>query len=234
MGFFDHFSEIPPTRIGKWIKNRSRYRVFTTIAEFLPDKNSSILEIGGGMGELAKYFKRDNYQNYVIVEPNSFMREILNSKGYTTKNYLIPSLLEDDNSFHAIILIDVFEHLNDTHDASKFMKEAKRVLIPGGVLCILSPDYLHWKVDFFNGDYSHSFITTLRRLYQLFINYGFRTEHYTYFSGFFSGNWATIVSYIVRIFMFFVGRNYINNRLYNFKLTFLRQFLIIGTSNHDK
>jgi SAM-dependent methyltransferase len=234
MGYFDHFVQYPTTHVGNWIKNRSRCSIFTIIASFLLNKHSRILEIGGGMGELALFFRNANYEHYVIVEPNSYMRESLIKKGFITKNYLIPSLKEEDNTYDAIILIDVFEHLNDMNDACQFMEEAKRVLIPGGFLFILSPDYLHWKAEFFNGDYSHSYVTTVRRLFQLFYNMGFRTERFFYISGFFKGNFATIASYMVRFFLFFVGVNFINNRLYNFKLTFLRQFLIVGTSIHEK
>jgi SAM-dependent methyltransferase len=234
MNYFDHFAHFPGTNIGKWIKYKSRYRVFKYIEPFLSCKNLRILEIGGGMGELAIIFREANFHNYIIVEPNSIMRRQLNNYGFITRDYLIPTILEKDKSFDAIILVDVFEHLNDAREATQFIVEAKRVLKPGGVLCIMSPDFLHWKDEFFNGDYTHSNITSVRRLIQLFYNYGFHPEKYVYISGFFVGKAATFASYLTRFLLFFVHGNSLNDRLYRFKLTHFRQFLIIGTSLNDQ
>jgi SAM-dependent methyltransferase len=228
MSYFDHFYHSPGTPIGEWIKKRARQRIFNLISEFIPQNGCDILEIGPGMGELAECFRKGGYRSCVLVEPNSSMRNHLSRRGFITRNYVVPPIKEEDNSFDAIILVDVFEHLNDAQEASSFMVEAKRVLRPQGILCIHSPDYLHWKEDFFNGDYSHSNVTSVRRTMQLFHNNGFFTSRFVYFSGSLTGVFATITSLLAQFCFFMLSGNAIDSKLYKLKLTFLRQFLIIG------
>ena len=230
MSYFDHFADSAGTPVGNWIKRRSRQRVSNIIETFLDDPECAILEIGPGWGELAECFRKAGYRNYTVVEPNERMRNHLAGKGYVTKDYLIPDLAEADNAYDVIILVDVFEHLNDAREAKTFIAEARRVLRPNGLLCILSPDYLHWKEDFFNSDFSHSNVTSVRRTLQLLHNSGFRTLKYVYFSGFLTGMLATLVSHLVRLGLFFLSGNAIDNKLYKLKLTFLRQFLLIGVN----
>lgn len=207
MSWFDHFADSSGTRLGNWIKKRSRQRVFNIIETVLDGPECAILEIGPGWGELAECFRKAGYRNYTVVEPNKKMRNHLASKGYVTKDYLIPCLAEADNSYDVIVLVDVFEHLNDTSEAKVFIAEARRVLRRYGVLCILSPDYLHWKEDFFNSDFSHSNITSVRRTLQLLHNHGFRTPKYVYFSGFLTGMLATSASHLMRLGLFFLSGN---------------------------
>jgi SAM-dependent methyltransferase len=233
MSYFDHFANSPGTPAGNWIKQRSRQAIFSIISSSLPGRDAPILEIGPGMGELAESFLSAGYHNYTAVEPNRTLREKLETQGLRVKNYLIPRLEEADCSYAAILLVDVFEHLNDAREASEFICEARRVLKPGGILCIHSPDYRHWKEDFFNGDYSHNYITTARRCMQLFHNHGLQTLKVVYFSGFLTGTLATLTSSLARIGLFFLNGNAIDSKLYKIKLTFLRQFLVIGKKRPD-
>jgi SAM-dependent methyltransferase len=228
MSFFDHFAESSSTPVGERVKRRERQRQFALMQPFFPNRDCTILEIGPGMGELSEIFLNAGYRNYTAVEPNDTMRNSLAARGVITKNYRIPHLQEEENAYDAIILFDVFEHLNDTHEATIFLAEARRVLRPGGLLCILAPDYLHWKEDFFNCDFSHANVTSVRRTLQLFYNNGFRMLTYAYFSGFFMRMPATVTSHMVRLAFAFSSSNGIDKKWYKFKLNFLRKFLIIG------
>lgn len=115
---------------------------------YLTQKTIQILELGPGMGILADLFAIAGYDEYTVVEPNPTMRQALMQRGFTAKDYLIPSLREEDETYDLILLSNVFEHLRDTADASLFVNEAHRVLRPNGLLCIFAPDYLHWQADF--------------------------------------------------------------------------------------
>ncbi len=106
--------------------------------------------------------------------------------------------------------------------------EAWRVLQPGGILSIASPDYLHWKEDFYNCDYSHNNVTTVRRTLQLLHNSGFQVLKHVYLSGFFTGRPATLASYLVRWRLLFANSNRLDRKLYKLKLDFLRRFIVIG------
>jgi SAM-dependent methyltransferase len=223
-----YFADQSTTSIGGWIKNHARQRQLAVIESFIPDTGKAILEIGPGFGELTQLFLAAGHDNYTVIEPNMAMRERLAAWDVKTRDYLIPDLRETDESFDVIVLFDVFEHLNGTPEAQRFAAEAHRVLRPEGIICILSPDYLHWRYDFFNGDYSHSNITTVRRTLQLLHDHGFVVLEQAYFSGFFRGASATLVSYIFRLGLWFSVGNKIDSKLYKLKTTFLRSFLVIG------
>ena len=227
MSGFDHFIQ-STTPIGRWIMRARAQRELSVMQPFLPGLDCAILEIGAGMGEMGDLLLQAGFQNYTAVEPSKIMREHLASKGIITKEYVVPPLAEEDASHDAIILIDMFEHLNDAREAQAFIAEAWRVLRPGGILYIASPDYLHWKEDFFHCDYSHNNITSVRRTLQLLHNSGFQVLKNVYLGGFFTGIPATAISHVVRWGLFFAKGSRLDNKLYKLKLSFLRRFLIVG------
>jgi SAM-dependent methyltransferase len=130
--YFDHFADPQITRIGKWIVQRTVQTEFRLMQPYLQNPEAAILEIGPGMGALAEKFYKSGYRNYTGIEPNSTMRERLTQRGFAVRDYLVPPLKEIDNRFDFIILSHVFEHFNDTRDALSFIKDAHRVLGPGG------------------------------------------------------------------------------------------------------
>jgi len=226
-----YYADQSSTSVGRWIKHLARQRQFAVIQRFVPDTTSAILEIGPGLGELTTLFLAAGYRDYTVVEPNRAMRSRLAAMGVRTRDYFIPYVREKDEDFDAIVLFHVFEHLNGTPEAQFFLSEAHRVLRPHGLLCILAPDYLHWQRDFFNGDYSHSNITTVRRSVQLFRDTGFCMVYYTYFSGFANGFFATCLSNLVRCGLFLSVGNKLDSKLYKLKTTLLRTFLLIGVKS---
>lgn len=228
MKFFDHFADASMTPQGAWIVEQTHRAEFRLMRPYLAHDDISLLEIGPGQGGLSRVLAREGFSNYIGVEPNTQMREALADAGFRTKNYLVPPFQEQDESFDWVILINVFEHLNGTPEAAHLVQDAYRILKPQGFLCLAGPDYLHWKQDFFNCDYTHSNIMTVRRSIQLFHNYGFRTVKYEYLSGFMTGFAATALSRLTRAGLFYANGNGIDKKLYKLKLSFLRRFLIIG------
>ena len=228
MSLCNHFAHASRTRFGGWIKWRTKQRELELFAAIKPDRAARILEIGPGKGELAELLRRAGYQHYRGAEPNQAMRTELNQRGFSVVDYQIPALQEPDQSADAIILCDVFEHLNGAHDAARFIQEAQRVLSPQGVLCIACPDYLHWKEDFYNCDYTHNNLTTVRRVQQQLYGAGFEDLGYTYFSAHLTGMSASLLSWVARIGLAFAGSNGNNMKFYKAKLTMLRRFWIAG------
>jgi len=228
VSLFDHYAKQSTTSLGRWTKRYARQRQLEALRPYLPGPECAILEIGPGLGELTDLFLQAGYRNYTIVEPNDLLREGFAAKGVKTRSYVIPSLDEGDCTYDAIVVFSVLEHLNDTRDAQLFMREARRVLKPAGVVCVLSPDYTHWHTDFYNADYTHSFVTTPRRVAQLFCDGGFRVVEQTHYSGHFSGAIATLVSVLVKVALFLSRGNRPGSRLYKLKLSFLRCSLSVG------
>ena len=228
MAFYDHFAFGQPTRIGLWLEQKAKENEYNYLKSFLPDdKNISILEIGPGKGLLAIIFMENGYKNYDIVEPNHIMNKNMIEKGVRKAgNYFIPRLQENDNSYDLIIATHVFEHLNDAKEADLFISEAKRVLRKEGMIFIVSPDYNNFKNDFFNCDYSHNYVTTLRRTMQIFANHRLRTLGFKYTYSCFQGMLGALLSKIVKLATFWCHGNSIDSKPYNLRLTFSKCFAI--------
>ena len=210
---------------------------FAFLSRHLPGgRNVDILEIGPGHGEFAVRVMAAGYCNYDVVEPNPTLRAKLEALGVrNAKSYLIPDLSEADESYDAIIMCDVFEHLNDVREAHRFVSEAKRVLRKGGILFILSPDLMDWKEDFYNCDFSHSNPTTVRRTHEMFINEELATAGFQYAYSGFRGAIGYAVSRLVKILTSCARSEDLDNKLYKLRLTFLRRFMIVGRKDaHDR
>ena len=61
----------------------------------------------------------------------------------------------------------ILEHLPSHVDAANLVSEVARVLKDAGYICLVVPNYLTSKEFFFEMDYTHSFVTTKRRVTNL-------------------------------------------------------------------
>jgi SAM-dependent methyltransferase len=93
---------------------------------------------------------------------------------------MVPPLTENDTSVDGVIAIHVMEHMVDLSMARKTLSEVNRVLSENGVFIVLCPDYLDGGSHFFDVDYSHSYITTPHRVYQLLNDGGFTVVRHQY------------------------------------------------------
>lgn len=229
MAYFDHFAGGKGTAIGDWLTRHAIERQYRFLSAHLPaERAPEVLEIGPGHGEFADRLLAGGYSNYDIVEPNESMRTKLAARVRRTKSYLIPRLEEADASYDAILVCDVFEHLNDAREAQAFVGEARRVLRPGGILFILSPDLMDWKEDFYNCDFSHSNPTTVRRTHEMFINADLDTVAYEYSYSGFTGPVGYLLNRVVKTATFWASGEDLDFKPYKLRLTFLRRFMIVG------
>lgn len=230
MAYFDHFANQEATRLGKWLTEQTVARQFRFLSRYLRAGTSTrILEIGPGHGEFAQQFVTRGFREYEVVEPNAGLRAELRELGVrATRDYLIPDLAEQDCSFDLIILCDVFEHLNDSREAQRFVAEARRVLKPGGLLFILSPDLMDWREDFYNCDFSHSNPTTVRRALEMFQNEGLRAVEYAYLYACFTGGIGYMLSRLIKLATFWTSGESTSFKPYKLRLTFLRRFMVLA------
>ncbi len=230
MAFFDHFARGTPTQVGAWLEKLTKRREQVYISRFLSSREAEILEIGPGQGLLARIFINSGFSRFDACEPNPLMNSLLTGLGIRTiSNFMVPPIQAPDRSYDALIIADVLEHLADAEYAQQFVKEARRVLRPGGILSIISPDSLDWKTDFFNCDFTHNYVTTLRRARQLLYDAGFRIAGSRYTYGPFTGVGGFLVSRCVKVLTFLTsGSRSDEDKLYKLRLTFLRRFTIVG------
>ena len=100
-------------------------------------QEDSIADIGSGTGVLSKEFFQRGFETY-CVEPNEAMRnEAERQFGEERHFHSVDASAEDtglaDHSIQLVTAASAFHWF----DASKFKAECKRILVPGGIVCIL-------------------------------------------------------------------------------------------------
>jgi len=227
--FYDHFQQDKPTGAGNWISKAFAGKIFKYAGI---ETGHSVLETGPGRGVFADACLKAGAE-YYAVEPNRQMAESLEKRGAKVVCAMVPPLPEMDRQFDFAVMINVLEHMNSMKDALQITQQISKILKPKGKFVICSPDYLNYRHNFFNCDFSHSYVTTRRRLKQLLISGGFDNIRSCYLAGPISGITGMIISAIISRMPFgFLNGIFpdskIFHKLYKMQLTLSRKVLILG------
>ncbi len=228
--FFEHFrSGDKPTKAGAGLVRALARKIFK-YAGVAP--GGSVLEIGPGRGDFADICLKTGIE-YSAIEANRQMAESLQARGAHVVRAMAPPLPALDRQFDTVVMINVMEHMNDVRDALAITGQIRDVLKPKGRFVICSPDYLNWRRNFFNCDFSHNYVTTRRRLEQLLVNCGFGNIRSCHLSGPMSGPLCFLLSAMISHLPFgFLNAAFPDSKLfyklYKGQLTFLRKVLVVG------
>jgi SAM-dependent methyltransferase len=145
----------------------NEYFASTVVNEILRySKNGDgVVEIGPGEGRVADLLHASH--RYCAYEASPDLARDLKTRGIEVRESYAPPLLEKDDSQQVVVATHVLEHMSNHANARQLFSEAQRVLAPGGILFVISPDFNDMGKLFFDVDYSHSFITTPNRLSQI-------------------------------------------------------------------
>lgn len=236
MAFYDHFSqeEKLPTKYGMDLVRKKNNKILDIFKGLIKTEDICLLEIGPGKGEFAKLCRNEKI-NYFAIEVNPILANRLKKDGFEIVRGKVPPVSLVSNKFDIVYMNQVFEHMNNPDMAQELIKECCRVLKKGGFLCIISPDYLMWKEEFFNGDYTHNYVTTVRRLKEIYYDNDLDTVYVNYLSTNFSGELTTyFLSVIGRLLIrprliYLLTFGFISEeRIYKIRVTLLRSLIIIG------
>lgn len=236
MSFYDHFNqkERMPTNIGMKLVRIANKRIFNILKGLVKQKEISVLEIGPGRGVFADVCGKEGVE-YVAIEVNRTLADNLEKQGFKVLKAKVPPISVKSNAFDIVYMNQVFEHMNNVEMAQELIEESYRVLKKGGILCIISPDYLIWKDEFFNIDYTHNNITTARRLTEIYYDIHLEIEYVNYISGPFLGDLMTfLLSFFGRLFIrpkliYPLTLGLISEeRIYKVRSTLMRSVIIMG------
>jgi SAM-dependent methyltransferase len=134
-----------------------------------------MLEIGPGKGTLALGAIEAGWR-YRAMEASPILIEELRAHALEVIEGWAPPIRSGDATCDVVYADQVLEHMSGIDAARELVKEALRVLRPGGVFFVVVPDYLKERSFFWDVDYTHNFVTTERRVRQLLYDGGFRVE----------------------------------------------------------
>jgi SAM-dependent methyltransferase len=173
--FYKSFSEKKLTTYGSGRRGKIERHRLDLLHRFAKAPGD-MFEIGPGHGSLAEQAVAAGW-NYTAVEASPILIEVLRKKGLNVLEAWTPPMPMADATADVVYADQVLEHMSGIDAARAFTAEALRSLRPGGFFFVVVPDYLKERTFFWDVDYTHNFVTTERRVKQLFNDSGFHVLH---------------------------------------------------------
>jgi SAM-dependent methyltransferase len=169
--FYKSFSEKKLTTYGSARRGKiEQHRLSLLHRHAAP--TGAMYEIGPGHGTLAEQAVQAGWR-YTAIEASPILVDVLKKKGLAVIESWTPPIPVGDAAADVVYADQVLEHMSGIDDARHFTAEAFRALRPGGIFFVVVPDYLKERTFFWDVDYTHNFVTTERRVRQLFNDNGF-------------------------------------------------------------
>lgn len=131
---FDHFDWIAPL-YARFSYDPTRLKELAGLP-----RNGDLLDIGGGTGRVVKALGGLVGWRLIADISPGMLKQAKNSEGIIPVRALAEYLPFPNAHFEIILMVDSYHHLLDQQEA---LKEAWRVLRPGGKLIIEEPDIRH-------------------------------------------------------------------------------------------
>jgi len=173
--FYKSFSEKKLTTYGSSRRGRIEQHRLALLHRYRPAPGD-MFEIGPGHGTLAEQAVEAGWR-YTAIEASPILVDVLRKKGLTVIESWTPPIPIGDATADVVYADQVLEHMSGIDAARHFTAEAYRSLRAGGIFFVVVPDYLKERTFFWDVDYTHNFVTTERRVRQLFNDNGFEILH---------------------------------------------------------
>jgi SAM-dependent methyltransferase len=113
---------------------------------------------------------------YTGIEASDIMFEEAKKKGIDAIKCFVPPFPEylEKGSFDLIIMSHVLEHFKDWKEVLEVLNGINALLKPNGKFLLFYPCARDYGIDFFDCDYSHSYITTQNRVRDLLFDSSFQ------------------------------------------------------------
>ena len=196
---YDHYNEDTFYKPGLAVQVRER--LHRIVFKGLKFKN--ILEVGIGFGEMARYCEKFGI-GWTGVDANQQLIDKLKADGKQVHYAEMPTFPEIPEEVDMVFAAHFIEHLKDFKEALLFLERSRDLLKAKGgkYMVLLYPD-IEKAGPIFWHDYSHSFVTTKKRVETLLFDTGFKvTRSGRYTACFFAT--SGLVSFIGKIFPYFL------------------------------
>lgn len=219
------------TAFGRWNSRRAHTKQFEILRQAGAFRGQ-VLEIGPGEGNFARQCKAIGVQ-YKGIDRSLGLFTRLQEEGFDVVLGDVPPLPFESEQFDLVCALAVLEHMPTFNEALHLLQECNRVAKPRGLLALMVPDFVRCGIDFYNWDYSHSFVTTPFRVRQLLGDAGFHVERLVHLTGSLVGpiRWPIdLLGFLVHSrLVYFLGTSIgLGSWLHKFHKTFEPAFLVVS------
>ena len=224
-----------------YLKLKTKYSrdMLNHIISVSKKKEGMIAEAGPGLGHFAVECRNRGF-SYIGFEASEQLRGELIRKDLEVIDAYVPPIPLKDKQCDIFYASMILEHLATYQEASYFISEIFRVLNDRGYVCLVVPNYLTSKEFFFEMDYTHSFVTTKRRVTNLLRDADIKVIDVQHVIGWFwvkSGFFHHILRHLVNTIMIpvhfgittwlfeYIGQE---NFLWKIRKTLFESLIIIG------
>lgn len=182
MPFYDNYFARGESisRMGKWIIAREIQNRMRLSQKLSRKASLKTLEFGPGRGHFARAVLRAGW-DYRGVDGSPSVLQLLRGEGIDVIQAFVPPMPKELGGGYDLVLMEHFiEHMDSPATARELAEAVCQSLAPNGLIFIVAPDYLAHRANFWDCDYTHSFVTTVQRLRQLLLdcNYDVRYAGY--------------------------------------------------------
>jgi ubiquinone/menaquinone biosynthesis C-methylase UbiE len=127
------------TRITSGLGELELVRTKAILRRFLPPPPARILDVGGATGVHARWLTEDRYGVHVVDPVESHVETVLatlSDVGVTAEVGDARLLSAPDGSYDVALVFGPLYHLNEREDRVRALREAMRVVLPGGLVAI--------------------------------------------------------------------------------------------------
>ena len=172
--FYDNFAKRKRTKLGSFLVEKTFEKLAKIAAKYSPVK---ILEIGIGRGIFYEKLKKEIPQmEYTGIEAGDTLFTDAKNKGINAIKCFVPPFPQEleKGSFDLVIISHVLEHFMNYREVLHVLSEINGLLKPNGKLLVFYPCAHDWGIEFFDYDYSHTYITAQNRVEKLLLDSDFQ------------------------------------------------------------
>ncbi len=115
-------------------------KILSLLQKYVPEKKSSIIDCACADGSLMKQLTASGYSNLKGVDIDDYRSNESRNFAFKAVDICFEKLPWPDFSIDAIVSSQTIEHLENPHF---FVREAARVLKPGGIFIVSTPNPFH-------------------------------------------------------------------------------------------
>ena len=182
MPFYDNYFSRSDSisRIGKWIIAREVQNRIQLAQKLSNHKNLKTLELGPGRGHFARAVLSLGWE-YRAVDASPAVLRLLREEGLEVLQAFVPPVPEEAGGGYDLVLMEHFiEHMDSPTSARALVDSICQSLSQNGLIFIVAPDFLAHRSNFWDCDYTHSFVTTIQRLRQLLLDCNYEIRYVGY------------------------------------------------------